>query len=163
MPWVGHLKQACHRFGYMQAHPNRKLGFDPAFTAINENRFQQCDWTEFYREAEEETPGNMPVSIGNFMSTHCFVDTNHAGDTKKRQSQTVMLLFCNSEPIIWFSKSQNSVEASKFGSEFTAMNNAVYIIEELRYKLHMFGVLIDGSRNLFWNNGAVCVNTTRLE
>ena len=31
-----------------------------------------------------------------------------------------------------------------FGSDFTAMNNAVEIIEALRYKLCMFGFPIDG-------------------
>jgi hypothetical protein len=36
---------------------------------------------------------------------------------------------------MWFSKRQNSVEASTFGSEFTAMKNTVEMIEALRYKL----------------------------
>ena len=66
-------------------------------------------------------------------------------------------------PIIWFGKRQNSVEASTFGSELTAMKNSVEIIEALRYKLRMFGVPIDGSSNIFCDNGAVCVNTTRPE
>ena len=39
------------------------------------------------------------------------------------------------------------------------MNNEVEIIDALRYKLHMFGVPIDGSTNIFCDNGAVCVNT----
>ena len=43
------------------------------------------------------------------------------------------------------------------------MNNAVEIIEALRYKLPIFGVLIDGSTNIFCDNGAVCVKTTRPE
>ena len=47
-----------------------------------------------------------------------------------------------------------------FGSDFTVMNNAVDIIEALRYKLRMFGVPIDGSKNIFCDTGAVCVNTT---
>jgi hypothetical protein len=34
-----------------------------------------------------------------------------------------------------FSKRQNSVEASTFGSEFTAMKNVVEMIEALGYKL----------------------------
>jgi hypothetical protein len=97
------------------------------------------------------------------MMTHCFVDANHAGDTETRQSQTGILLFCNKAPIIWFSKRQNSVEASTFGSEFTAMKNAVEMIEALRYKLRMFGVPIDGPTNIFCDNGAVVVNTTRPE
>ena len=97
------------------------------------------------------------------MFTHCFVDDNHAGDTETRKSQTGILLFCNSEPIIWFSKRQNSVEASKFGSEFTTMNNSVEIIEALRYNLRMFGITIYGSTHIFCDNGTVCANMTRPE
>ncbi len=72
-------------------------------------------------------------------------------------------MFCNRAPVIWFSKRQNSVEASTFGSEFTAMKNAIEMIEALRYKLRMFGVPIEGPTNIFCDNGAVCVNTTRPE
>jgi hypothetical protein len=63
--------------------------------------------------------------------------------------------------MIWFSMRQNSVEASTFGSEFTAMKNAVKMIEALRYKLRMFGVPIDEPTNIFCDNGAVCANTTQ--
>ena len=64
MPWVGHLEKAFHIFGYLKAHPKRKLGFDPEHTAINKKRFQRCDWTEFYMDIDEEIPGNMPVARG---------------------------------------------------------------------------------------------------
>ena len=50
-----------------------------------------------------------------------------------------------------------------FGSDFTAINNAVEIIEALRYKLRMFGVPINGSTNVFCGSGVVCVNTTPPE
>jgi hypothetical protein len=100
---------------------------------------------------------------GNVMSTHCFVDAHHAGDTKTRWYQTGILLFCNRAPIIWFSKRQNSVEASTFGSEFTAMKNTVEMIEARRYKLCMFGVPINGPTNVICDNGYVCANTTRPE
>jgi hypothetical protein len=64
---------------------------------------------------------------------------------------------------MWFSKRQNSVEASTFGSEFTAMKNAVKMIEALWYKLRMFGVPIEGPTNVFCDNKAVCKNITRPE
>ena len=56
-----------------------------------------------------------------------------------------VLIFVNRAPIIWYSKRQNTVESSTFGSEFTAMRTAVDLIEALRYKLRMFGVPIEGS------------------
>ena len=39
-------------------------------------------------------------------------------------------------------------------------NNSVEILEALRYKLRIFGVLFNGSTNIFCENEAVCVNTT---
>ena len=82
MPRIGHLKQALHIFGYLKAKPKRKLAFDPGHTHISKDRFQKCDWTEVYRDTEEALPPNMPKPIGKCMSTHCFVDANHAGDTE---------------------------------------------------------------------------------
>ena len=64
---------------------------------------------------------------------------------------------------MWYSKRQNIVEASTFGSEFQAMKNAVELIESLRYKLRMFGVPIDGPTNIFCDNEAVDKNTTLSE
>ena len=101
---VGYIEQAFHSFEHLKAHPKRKLVFDPSHPAINENRFHQCDWIGFYKDSKEAIPENIPVSRGNFMSTHCFVDANNAGDTETRLSHTCILLFCNSAPTIWFSK-----------------------------------------------------------
>jgi hypothetical protein len=67
MPRVGHLEhQAFHIFGYLKTHPKRKLAFDPAHPDINENRFQQCDWSEFYRDPSVAIPGNMSKRRGNY-------------------------------------------------------------------------------------------------
>ena len=46
-----------------------------------------------------------------------------------------ILIFCNHAPIIWNSKRHNTVETSKFGSEFTGMKNSINLSETLRYKL----------------------------
>ncbi len=147
----------------MKRHPKRKIGFDPSHPEINENRFQKCDWEEFYRDAEEAIPENKSEPRDKSMSTHCFVDANHAGDTETRGSQIVILLFCYKAPTMWFSKRQNSVEASTFGSEFRAMKKAVEMIEALRYNLRMFGEPIEDTTNVFCDNEAVCKNTTRPE
>jgi hypothetical protein len=62
-------------------------------------------------------------------------------------------MFLNRAPIIWFSKAQNTVETSTFGSEFRAMRIAVELIESLRYKLRMFGIPTEGPANTFCEIG----------
>ena len=80
-----------------------------------------------------------------------------------RRSQTGILLFCNILPIIWHSKRQNTVETSIFGSEITAMKNALELIEALPYKLRMFVVPIEGPTNIYCDNEAVCRNCSTPE
>ena len=72
-------------------------------------------------------------------------------------------IFCNRAQIIWHNKRQNGVETSTFGSEFTALKNAVELIAVLRYKLIMFGVPIDGPTEIFCNNEEVYKNASTPE
>jgi hypothetical protein len=74
---------------------------------------------------------------------------------------TGILIYVQNAPIIWFSKRQNTVESSSFGSEFVALQAAKDMVVALRYKLRMFGVPIDGPTNVFCdNNGVVKKNMT---
>ena len=108
-------------------------------------------------------PPNMPQPRGDSLSTHCFVYTNNAGNKVTRWSQTEILIFVNKAPIITFSKRQNTVETSTFGSEFTALKSAVELVEALRYKVHMFGVTIGGPTNVFCDNESVYKNVSTPE
>ena len=163
LPRQGHLDQVYRIFGYLKSHPKRKLAFDAMHPLISEKMFKKHDWHDFYRGVSESIPGDMPYPRGNAMSTHCFVDASHGSDRVTRRSQTGTLLFCNNAPITWFSKRQNTVEASTFGSEFQAMKNAVEMIEVMRYKLRMFGVPIDGPTDIFCDDEAVYKNTSLPE
>ena len=163
MPREGHLQQLYRIFGFLKLNPNRKIAFDFQHPKIDEKRFKAYDWYDFYRDAKEAIPADMPAPRGNVMSTHCFVDASHGSDRATRRSQTGILIFCNSAPIIWHSKRQNTVEVSTFGSEFNAMKNAVELTEALRYKLRMFGVPIEGPTNMFCDNEAVYKNATMPE
>jgi hypothetical protein len=71
-----------------------------------------------------------------------------------------VLIFANSTPIIWYSKRQNTIESSVFGSEFVALKIATEINEGLRYKLRMMGIPIDGSTNVFCDSDSVVKNVT---
>ena len=108
-----------------------------------------------YVDAEEDLPPNAPPSRGRPVQINYFVDSDHAGNRITRRSHTGILLFCNSEPILWHSKRQKTVEISTFGSEFVALCIATDLIVSLRYKLSMLGMPVDGPAHLFCDNESV--------
>ena len=79
-PRIGYLEQVFHIFGYLKESSKRKLGFDTGHPKISINQFHRFDWQDFYKGVKEEIPPNMPKPRGNSVSTHCFVDSNHAGN-----------------------------------------------------------------------------------
>ena len=137
-----------------------KLLLDASYPKVKESLFQEYDWFDFYRYAEEAIPPDMPEPRGLDVVLSCFVDANHARNQKDWRSQTGILIFINKAPIHWYSKRQNTVKTSIFGAEFCAMKIAVELNDALRYKLCMFGVPIDGSTNVYCDNEAVYQNTT---
>ena len=162
-PREGHLEQLFHIFAYLKNHNNSRLVFDytqPTFTNLNDS---VVDWQEFYPDAAEPIPPNVPEPRGKEVSMTCFVDADHAGCQLTRRSHTGVVIFVNRAPILWFSKRQATVESSTFGSESVAMRQAIDMIEGLRYKLRMMGVPIDGATQIFCDNDAVVKATTRPE
>jgi hypothetical protein len=96
----------------------------------------------------------MPEPRGKAVQIIVFVDASHGCDLLTRRSRK------NRAPIIWFSKKQNTVETSSFGSEFTALRTAIEMIKGLRYKLRMLGVPLDGHAHICVDNQSVVFNTT---
>ena len=163
LPRYGHLQQAYHVFGYLKQRHRMSLALDWRYPDVNQSIFVKYDWHDFYHGAAEKLPPNMPEPLGEVVTTHCFVDADHAADRATRRSHTGILLFCNKAPIIWYSKRQNTVETSTFGSEFVAMKIAVELTEAFRYKLRMFGVPIEGPTDFYCDNEAVVKSAQRPE
>jgi hypothetical protein len=65
--------------------------------------------------------------------------------------------------VLWYSKRQNTVEASTFGSEFIALKTAIEQVESLRYKLRMMGIPICGPTSVYTDNQSVFKNSTSPE
>jgi hypothetical protein len=137
--------------------------FDPSTPIIDECRFTSYSWEDFYHGAKEAIPPKMPEPRGKEVEIHCFVDADHTGDRVTRRSHTGILIFCNHAPITWYSKKQNTVETSTFGSEFIALKTAVELIEAMRYKLRMFGIPLTGPASIYCGNDSVVNNTTKPE
>jgi hypothetical protein len=159
-PRQGHLEQLFHVFAYLKKYNLSSLVFDWTKPEFDESRFKVCDWREYYPDAKEGIPSNMPEARGCPVTTSCFVDADHAGCRLTRRSHSGVLIFVNRAPIIWFSKRQATVESSTFGSESIAMRQVIDLIEGLRYKLRMMGVPIDEATKVFCDNEAVVTTST---
>jgi len=145
-----------HVFAYLKQHLNSTLVFDERLPEIDENSFLQVDRGDFYGNGKEEMPPKMSVARGNSVRISCFVDADHTGNVVTRiRSHTGILMFVNDALISWFSKRQNTVETSTFGSEFVALRIAEEQIEALGYKLRMFGVPVDGPGYVYCDNQSV--------
>ena len=165
-PRTGHFVQALHIFKYLDIHKKNELAFDPAYHHVTDPMYvksKQQQMKEMYPDATEDLPLNAPHPRGNAVEVNCFVDSDHAGDTITRRSQTGIILYCNTAPIVWYSKKQNTVESSTFGSEFVALRVASELIISLRYKLRMFGIPVLGEANVFCDNEAVYKNVSFAE
>ena len=64
LPSIGHLEQVIHMFGYLEMNPKRKIAFYAAHPIIDERRFKEYDWYDFYRGAKEAIPLDCPEPLG---------------------------------------------------------------------------------------------------
>lgn len=161
-PRVGHLNAVFDIFAYLKRHTRSRIVFDPIYPNLPQGT-EQPDWTDFYKDVKEQVPLDAPEPLGKPVEMTAFVDSDHAGDKVTRRSRTGVLIFLNRAPIVWYSKKQNSIETSSFGSEFSAMKTGVELIEGLRYKLRMMGVPLDGPANVRADNLSVVKNSSSPE
>jgi len=124
------------------------------------NDFNREECLDFYHDAREDFPIKMPEQLGNPVHVLAYVDVNHARNMKTRRSHTGIILYINQAPIIWYSKRQNTVEASSFGSEYIALRICTEMVEALRYKLRCFGVPVQGSSDILCDNKSVVTTSS---
>jgi hypothetical protein len=159
-PRKGHLDALIRVFGYVKKHPDGRIIVDPKPPDTSTYTFTPHNWTEFYPDAAEEIPPDMPTPKGLPIHTMCYVDADHAHDLVTRRSVTGILILANNMPMKWYSKRQKTVETSSYGSELVAARLAVEHIIEIRYKLRMLGVPLAGPTMMRGDNIAVVLNTT---
>ena len=163
-PRIGHLQEAINIFYYLKHHDRSWMVMDPRRFDVEwiprkDGESHPCDraqaMKELYPDSEDQLPYNMPQPRGNPVDISVFVDADHAGNRVTRRSHTGIIIYVNQAPIMWYSKKQNTIETSTFGSEFVALKIAVKLVESLIYKLRMFGVPIEGEARIFCDNESV--------
>ena len=161
-PRIGHYEAAQRIFGYLKNFNKGQLFIDPSKNVqrqLGEKRSMES-WEEFYPDAEEDIPPNMPEPCGKKAQITVMVDADHARDKVTRRSVTGILLFVNNTPMIWITKRQKTVETSTYGAELVAGRMATELVLEMRYKLRMLGIPVEESSVVLGDNMSVILNTT---
>ena len=60
LPREGHLEAAVHIMTHIGQRFNFRLVYDLLYPEIDHSAFKECDWSEFYRDANEAIPLNVP-------------------------------------------------------------------------------------------------------
>jgi len=160
-PQEQHMEAVLHIFGYIKGHLNSKVVFDPAYRNwIHINWHDDAEWKEFYPGAAKPMLPLVPEPRGREVLINIYCDTSHATCLATQRSTTSILMFLNGAAVRWYSKCQNTVESSTFGSEFIAMKIAMEMNSVMHYKLRMMGVPITGPSYILSDNQGVVRNVT---
>ena len=162
-PRKGHFEATKKIFGYLRTFPQAALYLDMTTPPIRETaKFsnEAETWGEFYPDAGEDIPDDMPFPVRPTVSITCYVDADHVRDKLTRRSVTGIIILINNMPIVWVSKRQKTVETSTYGSELVAARIAVELMISMRYKLRMLGVNIEKESVMVGDNMSVILNTT---
>ena len=164
LPREGHLEAAFGVFAYLNKHEDLVLVCDPKPVRIDPNAFIATDWSEsVHGDITEELPSKALEPMGRGVTMTCLVDASHAGDLSTRRSHTSYIIYLNNAPIVFYSKKQNTVESSTFGSEIVALRSAMEAVRSLRIKLRLLGIPLEGPTNVLCDNDAVVKSTSRAE
>ena len=107
--------------------------FDDMYPSFDDSSlFKHGNWESFYPEVSETIPTNVSGARGNSVTSLFFVNADHAECKVTIRFHTGVLLFENRSYIVSYSKRQNTIESSTFGSDFVAMKQSVDLIEALR-------------------------------
>jgi len=125
-PRVGHLQQCLNIFYYLKHRGDRSwltadpMSFDVNWVPRSEGEIHPKErataMKDLYPDACDEVAINMPDPRGEEVDINVFVDADHAGNVVTRRSHTGVILMCNMKPVQWYSKKQNTIETSTFGS-----------------------------------------------
>ena len=160
-PRQGHLEALYLIFHFLWKNPKKRLVMDPCYPCVDEGAFNiTADWKEFYGDVKEDLPPHMPEPLGEPVMQTEFVDANHANNVVTRCSHSGIFLFLNNALIKSFSKQQNTVESSTYGSELVALRIARDMAVEMRLKLMSIGVPLLGPTNVYCDNQGVVKNTS---
>ena len=119
-PREGHVKRMLRLFGYLKHHAKYRLAFDMDPPNYEGLEFMEHDWTLLYPQASEDLPEEVPTPVTREVTMTVYADSSHGNCLVTRRSTTGILLTIDKTVVLTYSKRQNTVESSTYGSEFVA-------------------------------------------
>ena len=92
-----------------------------------------------------------------------FVDSTYAGDKLSQCSRIRFFISLNNRMINWLSKKQSTIEASVFGTEFSALRHSIENLHGICYKLRMMGIPVDKPSYVYGDNMSIVTNVSKSE
>jgi len=162
-PRVGHLLRVKRIIGYLSKMRHGAIRYRTSKPDMSAFHGKEVDWTHsVYGNVKEVIPENLPEPLGKSVVTTTFVDANLYHNLLTGRSVTGTMEFINKTPIDAFSKKQNTVETSTYGSEFVAARTATERTMDLRMTLRYMGIPLERSYML-GDNESVVTSSTRPE
>lgn len=166
-PREGHFDSAYKICRYLQKNIGRnpcRISFGPLIKYDDENIFNEPldkeEWIDFYPDVFEAMSRDMLEPLGNPVVVWAWVDASHAVNLANRRSHSGILIYTNNVLILSYSKWQNTVESSNFGSELVELRIATDMIEAFRCKLRCFGIPIDSPDIVLCDDKSVVTNSS---
>ena len=165
-PREGCLDAVYRMFRYLQKNLGKnpgRMAYAPMYESTDDNVFEGVgryldEWKYFYPHAQEMMPRHMPEALVNYVVIEACVYAYHAGNMANSRLHSDIIIYVNNSPIIWYSKHQNTVEDSSFGSNFFDLRISKEKFEALRYKLRCFGIPVEVPAEVSCDNMSVVKN-----
>ena len=104
----------------------------------------------------------MPEPRGVGFTMTVYVDCDLGGDCFTFRSRTGFAVFLNGAPTYWMSKKQSSFQVRTYGSDLTAIKQAVEYVHGLQYKIKMMGIPYEDPAFVYGDNKLVLANASML-
>jgi hypothetical protein len=161
LPREGHQQAIKRILSYLKTFPKGRVIIDTSYPEHSMYPVEDhSNWMEFYPDASEEIPQDLPPEKGPRVRMTVYVDADHAHDLVTRRSITGVLVMLNNTPFIWISKRQKTVETSTYRLELVASRVATELILEVRYMLRSLGVEFDRPELTLGDKMSVVLNST---
>jgi hypothetical protein len=132
LPREGHLKADQRILSYLKTFPKGRVLIETSYPDHSMYPAEDhSNWMEFYPDAGQQIPKDLPPEERPRVSMTVYVDADHAHDLVTRRSITGILVMVNNTPIRWIYKRQKTVETSTYRSELVASRVATELILEV--------------------------------